>query len=264
MQRRYFLSLFAATAGAEFPRGGCALLMDVETRKLLAMHGSESARRWLAPPGSTIKPFTLLALLDAGKLEFDESFPCPGRLTLNGHSLNCSHPYVAVPMNAARAIAYSCNCSVAHFAARFENRELSRYLHRAGISGASPLPFGPATQLQAIGEAGISLSALDLLDAYRWLALRASEPQLSPILEGLEGAVEFGTAQAARLNHIAVAGKTGSVLTNSGARVAWFAGLAPSRAPKVAAVVMVQGRSGGADAAPIAGQLLRNYFSARA
>jgi penicillin-binding protein 2 len=243
-----------AAAGAS----GTAILMDARHGRVLSIENPLAARSWSAAPGSTLKPFSVLALLEANKLTARDEYVCPGKLVLNGRSLNCSHPPMPLPMNAARAIAYSCNCAVAHFAERFGPDELSNFLRRAGLKPA-PMLSRESCQLQALGEAGIQVTAFELLTTYRRLAARVAEPRLAPILEGLEGAVEFGTAQAARLAHIRVAGKTGSV---QGA--AWFAGFAPSRAPEVAVVVLVQGRSGGADAAPVAGKILRGYFAERA
>jgi penicillin-binding protein A len=263
MRRMDFLSGLALSPSLA-SGGSCPALMNVPSGKVVALEGAEAARGWLVPPGSTIKPFSLLALLDAGKLDPKEEFFCPGRLELSGHSLNCSHPYVAVPMNVTRAIAYSCNCAVAHFASRFESGELCRFLERMGFSSAHAVGAGAATQLQALGESGVAVSAIELLTAYRGLAIRAADARLRSIVEGLEGAVEFGTADAAQLNRIRVAGKTGSSMTAWGARVAWFAGFAPSRDAEVAAIVLVQGRSGGADAAPIAHRLLATYFAGRA
>jgi cell division protein FtsI/penicillin-binding protein 2 len=49
------------------------------------------------------------------------------------------------------------------------------------------------------------------------------------------------------------------VRTAAGNRIAWFAGFFPSNAPRVAIAVMVAGSSGGADAAPVAGQILAAY-----
>jgi cell division protein FtsI/penicillin-binding protein 2 len=95
--------------------------------------------------------------------------------------------------------------------------------------------------------------------AYRRLALAATEP----IRSGLEGAVEFGTAQQARMNGVRVAGKTGSVRASDGAMIAWFAGFAPSRAPKAVVTVMLQGRSGGGDAAPLGGRILGAHLAGR-
>ena len=123
---------------------------------------------------------------------------------------------------------------------------------------------GPDQQLQALGETGVRVTPLDLAAGYRYLARRVSDQTMAPVLDGMEGAVEFGTAQSARLERIRVAGKTGSVLTSSGRRAAWFAGFAPSRSPEVAVVVLVQGRSGGSDAAPIAARMLREHFGERA
>jgi cell division protein FtsI/penicillin-binding protein 2 len=83
------------------------------------------------------------------------------------------------------------------------------------------------------------------------------------VLAGLVGAVEYGTAQNARVAATVVAGKTGTSLSNAGEPVAWFAGFVPSAAPEVAIAVMVPGRSGGADAAPVAGRILEAYRAGR-
>jgi cell division protein FtsI/penicillin-binding protein 2 len=48
--------------------------------------------------------------------------------------------------------------------------------------------------------------------------------------------------------------------------VAWFAGFAPSgqgAPPRVVVTVMLQGRSGGADAAPVAGRILAAWQAGR-
>jgi cell division protein FtsI/penicillin-binding protein 2 len=239
--------------------------MNISDRRIISVQGDEMGRRWLGAPGSTMKPLSLLALIDAGKLTDHDEFPCPGKLLLAGHQLNCSHPQMPLAMNVSRAIAYSCNCAVGHFAQRFAPGELAAFLIQAGLNSATVLSAsGQEQQLQALGEEGVSVMPLELLTAYRYLARRRVDRRTTPILEGLEGAVEFGTAQPARLARFRVAGKTGSVLTSSGSHAAWFAGFAPSRSPEVAVVVLVEGRSGGADAAPVAGRLLREHFGARA
>jgi cell division protein FtsI/penicillin-binding protein 2 len=109
--------------------------------------------------------------------------------------------------------------------------------------------------MQSLGEDGIVVTLSGLAMAYRGLALHAPES----IVAGLEEAVDFGTAQRAQVAGVKVAGKTGSVRTQPGARIAWFAGFVPSRAPEAAIAVMLQGRSGGSDAAPIAGRILQAY-----
>jgi cell division protein FtsI/penicillin-binding protein 2 len=251
---------------------GTALLVDVPARKLIAVHAPSLAAGLLVPPGSAIKPFTLDALLQAGKIRSDEAFPCPHNLQIGGRAFNCSHPPVSLPIQVRTALAYSCNCFVAHFAQRFAAGELATHLNRYGL--ASPTGwFGDgeapgrvqrasnldAQQLQAIGESGVQVSAAAMAMAYRRLALSASEE----IRGGLESAVEFGTAQHAGVAGVKVAGKTGSVRALDGNMIAWFCGFAPSRTPSVVVAVMLQGRSGGGDAAPVAGRILEAHLAGR-
>ena len=72
-------------------------------------------------------------------------------------------------------------------------------------------------------------------------------------------AVEYGTAQRAKVPGLKVAGKTGSVRTPAGAYVAWFAGFTG----EAVVTVMLQARSGGADAAPVAGRILEAHWKGR-
>ena len=273
--RRNFCAVFAGLLRAESVRG-TALLMSVAERKVITVESPDVAARWVVAPGSTLKPLTLWALLESHKLKASDEYLCPGKLQLAGHTLNCSHPVMTVPMNVSRAIAYSCNCAVAHFAERLHADELPDFLRRLSLLSSSGLLSGEEAigsirsglagsqlQLQALGESGVRVTPLELLMAYRNLARRCQDPMMAPIFEGLEGAVEYGTGQRARLEHVHVAGKTGSVRNQAGLPAAWFAGFAPSRAPEVVVTVLVEGASGGADAAPIAARLLKNYFASR-
>jgi cell division protein FtsI/penicillin-binding protein 2 len=252
---------------------GAALLIDVRARRLLGAHNPALAGESLLPPGSTLKPFALASLLDAGKLRADESFPCPGKLIIAGHSLDCAHPRLAEAMRVRTALAYSCNCFVAHVAARFETGELERALQRDGFTSPTGL-LGPrevasrlrhavppdATRLQALGEEGVATTLAELALAYRQLALRLNaSARLLPVLEGLEDAVAYGTGQRARVPGAVVAGKTGSVRNGAGVPLAWFAGFVPSRAPEAVVAVVLQGYSGGSDAAPAGGRILEAW-----
>ena len=278
LSRRDFLSVMAFAAMPPLAAvNGTALLLRLSDRKLIVSNGLDAAATWRVPPGSTLKPLSLWALLESGKLNASDEYLCPGTLVLDGRNMTCTHPRTAVPMDISRAIAYSCNCAIAHFAERFAPAELPRFLRRLGLSSSSGLSnrpeaagtfapnlAGPPLQLQALGETSIEVTPLELLAAYAMLARRTRDLTVSPLLDGLEGAVEYGTAQQAKLSGIRVAGKTGSVRDASGAHLACFAGFAPSRSPEVVTTVLVQGNSGGADAAPIAGRLLRSYFATRA
>ena len=248
-------------------------------------------RRWSRHRGEithttrfNAKPLVVAALLRSGKLSAEASFPCPRRLRIGNRTLDCSHPLLAVPMRIDSALAYSCNCFVAHAAEQFGPGELAQELAGSGLAsrtswfgneeavGTIRPGVGPnAQRVQALGEDGILVTTAELAAAYRLLALKINSPEMQPILAGLEGAVEFGTAQNVRVSAATsggtpggkLAGKTGSVLSAAGEPVAWFAGFWPSRAPETVVTVMVPGHSGGADAAPIAGRILEAYRAGR-
>lgn len=90
----------------------------------------------------------------------------------------------------------------------------------------------------------------------KWLT--ASTPEISGIIkEGMIEAVRYGTATAAAVPGMQVAGKTGSAQNPHGPSHAWFIGFAPADRPSLAvAVILENAGSGGAVAAPIAGRLL--------
>jgi cell division protein FtsI/penicillin-binding protein 2 len=258
------------------PRHGSALLLDIRSRRLLATNSADLAGQTLLPPGSTLKPFVLAALLTRGALRADTSFVCPGKLAMGGRRFDCSHPRLVTPLRADTALAYSCNCFVAHVALQFHPAELAGELARlgfaarTGLSDSREIPghvdnSGTPDQvrMQALGEAGILTTPLALAAAYRQLTLKLDAPEMQPILQGLEGAVDYGTAQRARVEGVTVAGKTGSTTSAAGESIAWFAGFMPSRTPEVVVAVMLSGHSGGADAAPIAGQILEAYRAKR-
>src|ERR1017187_1179294 len=144
-------------------RDGAGIMLDVRSRRVIAIHAAAVAGRFLAPPGSTLKPFVLATLLRSGKLTATESLLCPGRLTIGGRSFDCSHPRFDSPMRVETALAYSCNCFVARVAERFAPGELPGELARAGFS--SP------TGLVDSGEASGRIRPAADRDAVRLLAL---------------------------------------------------------------------------------------------
>jgi cell division protein FtsI/penicillin-binding protein 2 len=190
------------------------------------------------------------------------------RLRIGTRVLDCSHPPLTAPVRVDTALAYSCNNFVARAAERFGPGYLAREFEalglgaRTGLFGDSevggrvhPASGADARRLQALGEEDVLITVAELAMAYRLLALKPV-PQ---ILAGLEGAVEYGTAQYAQVAGVKAAGKTGTSVTTAGERIGWFAGFLPSTAPEVAIAVMVPGRSGGGDAAPVAGRILEAY-----
>ena len=104
-----------------------------------------------------------------------------------------------------------------------------------------------------------------------------SAETLATIRSGLYGVVSDpkGTAYKARSHHIEVAGKTGTAQVYRGGRVgkddpplpyervdhAWFVGYAPAAKPRIAFAVFVEhGGHGGSVAAPVAMEIVDNYF----
>jgi len=190
MLRRTALGALAGAGVSRFlgPARGTVLLMDFRTRRVIVSEYPEMAGSWLLPPGSTLKPFSLLALMDAGKLAATDAWPCPGKLTIAGRSLGCSHPPIGAPMRTSTALAYPCNGFVAHFAGRFEAGELARQLERAGLASRTGLMSSAeaagrveiagtadACRLQALGESGVLVTPVEMLMAYHRLAARATD-----------------------------------------------------------------------------------------
>jgi penicillin-binding protein 2 len=72
---------------------------------------------------------------------------------------------------------------------------------------------------------------------------------------------ERGTGRAAAYQGITVAGKTGTAQNPHGEAHAWFIGYAPTDDPKIAFCILIEnGGSGGKVAAPIAREIIKNYF----
>lgn len=81
------------------------------------------------------------------------------------------------------------------------------------------------------------------------------------ILQGMREVVDGGTGWRAGIYGIPVAGKTGTAQNPHGDPHAWFIGFAPFDHPEIAVCVLVEnGGSGGAVAAPIAGAYMKRYF----
>jgi len=243
---------------------GAAVLVDRRSLRLIAAHASELAAGSSAPPGSTLKPLVLNSLLERDQLHASDGFPCPGDLRLEGRSFACSHPPLGVPLTVRTAIAYSCNCFVAHYASRFRAGQLAPEMERWGLVSrtnwfgereATGRVWNATVPLQALGEDGVLVTPASLAMAYCRLVSRAAPA----VLAGMADAVSFGTAQRAQVTGLNVAGKTGSVRTPAGAYVAWFAGFTDA----AVVTVMLQARSGGADAAPIAGRILEAHWKRR-
>jgi cell division protein FtsI/penicillin-binding protein 2 len=261
-------------------RAGAAVVADVTTGEIMAAEGMELAAHQLARPGSTVKPFVLMALLESGKIEASERLLCRRPLRIGGVRMDCAHAISIAELNAEEAIAYSCNSYFAEAAARLSGAELVQALRRAGLDSPSRLVKEEASgriemprdremlQLEALGDRGIEVTALELLEAYRKLALQkrndatvgeggaSSAPtgefrdgaarRDAAVFAGLEESVMYGMAHAANVDGMKIAGKTGTAASRQSARThGFFVGYAPAEKPEIVVVVYLEQGNGG-------------------
>jgi len=257
-------------------REGAALVLEVETGRILASYRMDVAARRVVPPGSTVKPFTLMALMDAGLVTEKTALICPLTNRIGDRKLDCSHASGLGPIDPVMALAYSCNHFFIRNSEHLPMDSLYRAFSRAGfnsltgrwrseIAGVVQQPGSKeAMQLMSIGEDSVGVTPLALAEAYRTLAQRLRNPQevtaeLRLVAQGLESAVEVGTGQLAASKEMRVAGKTGTAGGH-----AWFAGFAPAGRPEIVVVVFLERGRGGSDAAPIAGRMFAGYSASKA
>jgi peptidoglycan hydrolase-like amidase len=254
------ISLQAAVNDAMRGLDGAAILADLATGEVLAQYGLEKARARRVAPGSTLKPFTLAALIEHGAGQGQVA--CRGRLRIEERSLDCGHPRVAGALGAREALGYSCNEWFASMAQRLDPVKFSQRLTTFGFEAETAIS-AEQRSLQAIGEYGVRVTPAALLDAYRRLLRLKSEARYAAVFGGMEDAVEYGTGQWAAVPGLKVAGKTGTTANASRTdTLAWFAGYAPASKPEVVVVVFLERGKGGPSAAPIAKKMLAAWHGA--
>jgi cell division protein FtsI/penicillin-binding protein 2 len=88
-------------------------------------------------------------------------------------------------------------------------------------------------------------------------------PYLPDLMEGMSGAVDYGTARTVHYNFSEdqILGKTGTC-SNNGTRFGWFASFANTQQGKIAVVVFLRGgrQVYGPKAAELAGRMYRNLY----
>lgn len=254
---------------------GSVVALDVVSGKILAQWNLQFAARRVTAPGSTVKPFVLLELLQSGKIDPEQHLVCRRLLTIAGRRMDCTHSPAITDLDAADAITYSCNNYFADAARRLDPPELVRSFERAGFTSRTELAPDEAVgrvtvahggdeayvQLQALGYWGVEVTPLELLAAYRKLALhelRKDLPQAAPVFSGLEHSVQYGMAQKAEPSGITAAGKTGTAGSTGSQNHGFFAGYAPADAPEIVLVVYLE-HGNGSDAAAIAAPIFSAY-----
>lgn len=260
---------------------GAAVVVEVESGAIIAQLGMETAGRRRATPGSTVKPFVLMALLKSQKFNSNEAFFCHRKLRIASKRMDCTHPDIVAPLHAEEALAYSCNSYFATMAERITPEDLVSSFQKAGFTSLTGWSKNEVAgivkksqtleqrQLQALGEYGVEITPLELLAAYRTVALqhlRAETAQddkadngFDVIYRGLQDSATYGMAHGASPTGYPIAGKTGTANSDSSSLThGWFAGYAPAEKPEIAVVVYLEhGR--GADAAAVAHAIFSAY-----
>jgi penicillin-binding protein A len=258
-RRSFLLSINGVLQG----RPGAAVVVDIVSNRVVMSQGLERAGVVTAAPGSALKPFTLQALIEDGRLPANAALACDP-------AYGCRHGRLARAVDPVAALAYSCNAWFARMGVRLNAGQFQQRLERLGLAAPTGWTAQESTgeidaartpqelQGQVLGLGGVTVTPLGLASAYRKLALRRREsvPGLQCVFEGLEAAVQFGTAQQAKPRGVSVAGKTGTAATG-----AWFAGYAPADQPAVVVVVFLEQGRGGSDAAPVAARVFEAWAS---
>lgn len=273
-------------------REGAIVVLDPQTGLIRALVNAELAFKSAFSPGSTIKTFTALAALRAGVITEDTRIRCRGKYKRVIDA--CVHPLKLPPFNPAAALAYSCNYYFAKTGERLDGGTFAQLLHEfgfgrpTGIEGQtesagilargkwqpqSPLGEGPflqvtpvqmATAYAALFNGGVLLKPN--YDGVRRVRaqIQFDDKKRSILLDGMRGAVTFGTAEKADLDSLPVyiIGKTGTSTQLGGFRTqGWFVGIAfesdapPDPENAQLLVVVYLKNAHGSDAAKIARQI---------
>jgi len=253
---------------------GAFVVADVSSGKIIASNNLRLAATTVQTPGSTLKPFVLMTLLELNRVDPAQKLICKRKLQIGSAHLDCTHPISIAELNADDAIAYSCNSYFAQVSIHLTGNELVQAFRRAGFDSPTSLTENEASgrihlpvdkdqiQLEALGDDGIEITPLELLEAYRKLALRKRNGDVgkyAPVFDGLQHSVEYGMARAAYVDAMNIAGKTGTASSRNNPRThGFFVGYAPADKPQIAVVVFVeQGR--GLDAASLAQNVFADY-----
>ena len=285
-----------SAVAAHRARAGGIVVLDTVTGEVLAManvpsynpnnRGKFDPRRTrnrvvtdLFEPGSTLKPFTAAAALEAGVVHPESVIQtAPGELTIGNRTIHDAHPLGTLTV--AQVIQKSSNVGAAKIALSLKPETMWSLFNQVGF-GAPPRSGFPgevsgklraAASWRPIEQAtmsyghGISVSLLQLARAYLIFAndgelkpatlMRRDGPAesvrvISPataqaVRRMLEMAVQpGGTAPRAQITGYRVAGKTGTAHKLEGRGyahdkyVSSFVGFAPASRPRLVVAVMI-------------------------
>lgn len=283
-------------------KAGGIVVLDAQTGELLALvnlpaynpnnrkrgNGSRARNRALTDvfePGSTLKPFTIAAALEAGRVKPDTIFEtAPGTFSIGRAIIRDAHK--EGPLTVAQVIQKSSNVGSAKIALSLPPQTLWEMLSDSGFGASTGSGFPgevsgtlrPYRTWRPIEQATMSYGhgiAVNLLQLARAYTLFSAEGELKPVslvrldapvagkrvlsrdtALAVSGMLETvaqpgGTAPKAQINGYRVAGKTGTAHKLEGSRYAknrylsTFVGYAPASNPRFVIAVMLDEPSAG-------------------
>ena len=298
-------ALAEAATEALGDREGAVLVMDPHTGRLRAVVNPRLAFEQAFPPGSTIKSFTALTAMRGGLIDRESRTLCRGRFTGDGLDVVCSHPKSKAPFSLAQALGYSCNYFFATLSSRLSFDAFKATLASAGLGAKTGVNAGGESAgtlrdndwrvRDLLGEGdNLLVTPIQLLTAYCALmngghvlrpqisdaekfgayertSIHIEDPHRAALIEGMRGAVVYGTAEKAGLNSlpIFIFGKTGTSTSSNGfRRQGWFVSFAADATSaaeatpeslELAVLVFIK-RSHGSDAAVVSRRVFEEYL----
>jgi beta-lactamase class D len=233
-------------------RNGCAVVLDLEGSRTVAIVNPEQATQRAWPAASTFKLVTAMAAVSEGLVEPAE------RVTVRD---------VRGPVDLRDALARSSNEYFSRLGARVGSDRLLDYARRAGFADpvpsgevATPLPLASADprRLGGVGQ-DVRVSPMQLARVIASIATgnqRLSSTALDAVREGMRECALRGTASRAFGPGSSVAGKTASAIEGD-SNLGIFAGYAPYGSPRWLVVVALDEKGVyGSDAAVVAALIL--------
>lgn len=250
-------------------------------------------------PGSTMKPFTIAAVLEAGKVTPQTVIDVDGgMMTIDGRTIHDSHPEDRLTV--AQVLQKSSNVGAAKMALSLQPEAFWRNLDEDGFGEPSGSGFPgeasgklrdyktwrPIEQATMAYGNGISVNLLQLARAYTIFAndgellpvslLKQDAPPVGKRIYSAQTAREVrsmlelvvqpgGTAPQAQINGYRVAGKTGTAHKLQNGRyvdhyVASFIGMAPASNPRLIVAVKVDDPKGEYYGGEVAGPVFHNVM----
>lgn len=287
---------------------GTIIVMDPQTGRLRAVVNPQVAFAESYAPGSAIKPFTALSALRLHLIDDRTRQLCHTRYTYKELAISCPHQKTNVSFNLPQALAYSCNYFFGKVGERLETNVFDETLSSFGfgaqtgvnampVEAAGSLPQGEWRVSNALGESKqLMVTPVQLITAYSALVngghlfvplqvkpdnfqkqerarLTIAPEHRALLIEGMQGAVRYGTAASAGLGTLPleVFGKTGtSTMLNDYHSQGWFVGFAgepgatemSSEKIKLGVLVFLK-HSHGADCARVARFVFEEYAKQR-